>query len=607
MKKIGLGILIVGFVIAVAGVVIAQGPVNRQPAEVVLPGQEVEVPEQAIDSSPALVRVIAPTTSSWSKFGYGLMGCTVVHQLQDATALKCPAQIASLLNLREDRIFYITDLEADIQINADDVWAQGIDGTGVNVAVLDTGIDTNHPELSDSIVGCESFVEGTTCEDDHGHGTHVSGIITANGVDSMAKGVAPGAGIYMYKVCDASGSCYESDIMAAMEAAVLTDAKVMNISLGGGNFSGEDCDTDTLAAKTNWVVSNGITVAAAAGNDQFFVSSPACASGAIAVGAVDKNGLMAYFSNFGPSLDVVAPGVDIYSSIIDGYASWKGTSMSAPHVAGTVALVLDANPSLIVDEIKTALYETADPINPDSVCYGVVRQRGRVVWIGEVECTSDNSGAGIVDAYGAVNYYVPTPPVDNDGDGYTSDIDCNDNDSSINPGATEICNSVDDDCDGLIDEGFDVDGDGYTSCGGDCNDNDATINPGASETSCDGIDNDCDLLIDEDYASYICGVGACEASSVCESGVDSCTAGTPTEEVCGDGIDNDCNGETDEGCEPSAVCGDGYCAGAELGEDCKTCLQDCPSKTTKNFSWCCGDGICSGRGENADNCPVDCQ
>ena len=414
MKKIGVMFFVIAF-LAVTGIAIAQGP-------------------EGIVGDPAIKRVIADTTSPLRISTLKVMGCSVVHQLQDATALKCPAKIASLLNLREDRIFHIVDLEADVQIHADDVWAQGIDGTGVNVAVLDTGIDTDHPELSDSIVGCKTFVDGTTCEDDHGHGTHVAGIITANGVDANAKGVAPGAGIYMYKVCDAGGSCYESDMMAAMEAAVLTDAKAMSISIGGGNFAGENCDSDPLAAKVNWVASQGITVAVASGNDQYYVSSPACASGAIAVGAVDKNGLMASWSNFGPSLDIVAPGVDIYSSIIDGYASWSGTSMSTPHVSGTVALVLDANPGLTVDEIKTALYETADPINPDSVCYGVVRQRGAAVWIGEVECTSDNYGAGIVDAYGTVNYYVPTVVC-------SSGTECDDTnecttDVCINPGTT---------------------------------------------------------------------------------------------------------------------------------------------------------------------------
>jgi subtilisin family serine protease len=348
-------------------------------------------------------RLIVDTTSPIDRLIFRIKGCAIVHELDDATALKCPVGVM-VPNAREDRIFQISDLEADRQIGSDDVWSMGIDGSGVTVAVLDTGIDTDHPELTDSIVGCETFVEGTTtCEDDHGHGTHVSGIITANGVNADAKGVAPGAGIYMYKVCDAHGSCYESDMMAAMDAAVNTDAKVMSISIGGGNFAGENCDGDPLADKVNWVVSHGIAVAVASGNNQYYVSSPACASGAIAVGAVDKTGLMASFSNFGPALDIVAPGVSIYSSIINGYASWSGTSMSTPHVSGTVALMLDANPGLDVDQIKSALYDTANPINPDSVCYGVVRQKGRAVWVGVVECTSDHYGAGIVDAYGAVN------------------------------------------------------------------------------------------------------------------------------------------------------------------------------------------------------------
>ncbi len=599
MKKIGLGILVVAVILVTAGVVMAQGPVNKQLAEVTPSGQEIEVPQQATDSFPVLERVITSTTSSWGKFAYRLMGCTVVHELQDATALKCPAKIVSLLNLREDRIFYITDLEADEQINADDVWAQGIDGTGVNVAVLDTGIDTDHPELSDSIVGCETFVAGTTCEDDHGHGTHVSGIITANGVDSIAKGVAPGAGIYMYKVCDASGSCYESDMMAAMEAAVLTDAKVMSISIGGGNFSGENCDSDPLAAKVNWVASQGITVAVASGNDQYYVSSPACASGAVAVGAVDKNGLMAYLSNFGPALDIVAPGVDIYSSIIDGYASWSGTSMSAPHVAGTAALVLDANPSLIVNEVKTALYETADPINPDSVCYGVTRQRGAAVWIGEVECTSDNYGAGIVDAYGAVNYMHPEPEC-------TMDEDCVD---ELYCNGAETCMS------GFCQSGTPVDCSGL---GDQCNDGvcDEELDACTTQAKIDGTSCEDGLFCTEnDY----CSAGTCLSDTTktcdddegcttdsCNEDMDTCNNTWPTcDLLSSDGCCGpECTSETDADCVAGEVCGDEYCDGRALGEDCRTCPADCPSGEK---GVCCGDGKCDTRkGETSEMCPVDC-
>lgn len=445
-------------------------------------------------------RVIADTTSILDKVIFKMKGCSIVHELNDATALKCPEGIvAGLKNVREDRIFNIVDLEADQQINADDVWAEGIDGTGVNVAVLDTGIDMDHPELSDCYIGGYDYVsDDDTPEDWHGHGTHVSGIITADGVDANAKGVAPGAGIYMYKVCGTYG-CYESDMMEAMEAAVSTDAKVMSISIGGGNFLGENCDSDPLAAKVNWVVDHGITVAIASGNDRFFVSSPACASGAIAVGAVDKSGLMASFSNFGPALDIVAPGVSIYSSVIDGYGLMSGTSMSTPMVSGTVALMLEANPSLTVDQIKTALYETADTINPDSVCYGVVRQREPKYWIGVVPCTSDNYGAGIVDAYGAVNYVHPEPECTVDGD-CDDGLNCNGAETCVSgfcqPGTPVDCSSLSDQCnDGVCDEALEcitqVKTDG-TSCedGLFCTENDycsaGTCLSGTSKTCDDG-------------------------------------------------------------------------------------------------------------------------
>lgn len=399
-------------IFAVSGIAAAAG-MDKKPAEVMPSGKWVEMP-QAMASSPD--RVIAPTTSKIDKFIFRMKGCKIMHELNDATALKCPPGV-TIKGAKPDRIFQILDMEADVQINADDVWAQGIHGTGVNVAVLDTGIDMNHPELNDSYIDGYDYVDDDNIPEDwHGHGTHVSGIITADGDNPNATGVAPGAGIYMYKVCGTYG-CYNSDMMAAMEAAVAKKSedptlRVMSISIGGGNYAGENCDSDDLAAKVNWVVSQGITVVVASGNDRFYVSSPACASGAIAVGAVDKTGLMADFSNYGPALDIVAPGVSIYSSLINGYGSWGGTSMSTPHISGTVALMLEANPSLNVSEIKTALYETADPINSaESTCYGVVRQRGSNYWIGTVPCTSDHYGAGIVDAFAAVNYAPPSEPV----------------------------------------------------------------------------------------------------------------------------------------------------------------------------------------------------
>jgi subtilisin family serine protease len=312
-------------------------------------------------------RWIVPTTSLMDKLIFRLKGCTIIHDLNDATAIKCPRGV-QIENAFEDEVYTIMDIDADKQINADDVWALGYTGSGVVVAVLDTGIDTDHPELADSIAGGKGFGYATF-EDDNGHGTHVSGIITANGVDSKAKGVAPDAKVWMAKVCDASGSCYVSDIAAAIDYVVKgpdsipnngdEPAKIMSISLGGGGTSATNCDSDYLAIKVNWAVDNGVTVVAAAGNTAGRVSSPACASKAIAVGVVNKSDVRASWSGTGLALDIMAPGVSIYSSMTGGYASWSGTSMATPHVSATIALLRQVNSALTDSQIKDALYKTA--------------------------------------------------------------------------------------------------------------------------------------------------------------------------------------------------------------------------------------------------------
>ena len=601
MNKLKLGILLVISLLAISGIAMAQG-------------------EKADDK----VRVIAPTTSFVDKVVFRMKGCSIIHELNDATALKCPAGIAKKLDVREDRIFQIVDLEADQQIHADDVWAEDIDGTGINVAVLDTGIDMDHPELDDCYIDGYDYVDDDNIPEDwHGHGTHVSGIITADGVDSDAKGVAPGAGIYMYKVCGTYG-CYESDMMAAMDAAVLTDAKVMSISIGGGNFAGENCDSDPLAAKVNWVANQGITVVVASGNDRFFVSSPACASGAIAVGATDKTGLMASFSNFGPSLDIVAPGVSIYSSVIGGYADMTGTSMSTPHVSGTVALMLEANSTLTTDQIKTALYDTANDIAADSICYGVVRQRGINYWIGEVECTSDNYGAGIVNAYGAVNAVIPEEPVC--GDGIINQVieQCDESDL-----AEETCTDLEFDYGTLsctTECLYDTSACVYAVCGND-NAEPTELCDGTdlSGESCDtqgfdigvlGCNSDCLEFNTDGCYDYECGNGLIEGSEECDNtnlGNSDCeNFGFDGGDLnCyGPGTDNECTFDT-SGCttnEPDRFCGDGTCDGnfeGQLnGEDCRTCPSDCPSAAR---GVCCGDGKCDiKKGEDSTLCPIDC-
>jgi len=425
-------------------------------------------------------RVIARTNSLTDRILFRIQGCKIIRELGDATAMECPEAIAS--RFEEDEILYIMDLQADLQINADDVWALGYTGSGITVAVLDTGIDTDHPELVGSIVGGKGFGYATY-EDDHGHGTHVSGIITANGVDPKAKGVAPDVMIWMAKVCNAQGSCYTSDIAAAIEYVVYNNiAKIMSISLGDGGTSLANCDSDYLASKVNWAVSNGVTVAVAAGNTAGRVSSPGCASKAIAVGAVDKNDVRASWSGTGLALDIMAPGVSIYSSVIGGYASWSGTSMATPHISATIALLKQVNPALTDSQIKDALYKTAKDL-------------GTAGW-------DKYYGWGRVDALAAVNYVKPPEPECNIAADCDDGLYCNGVETCVagvcQAGALVDCSGLNDQCNnGVCDETL-------KQC---------VTQPKPNDTPCDD-------------GSY------CNVGETCQAGI--CTGGTARN--CNDGV-----------------------------------------------------------------------
>ncbi|MEH1852817.1 MAG: S8 family peptidase [Nostoc sp.] len=268
-------------------------------------------------------------------------------------------------------------------VKAPEVWAHGYTGKGVVVAVLDTGVDYNHEDLSNNIWTNSKEIPGNGIDDDgngyvddssgwnfsdnnnntldkNGHGTHVSGTIAGENNNYGVTGIAYDAKIMSVKVLNDSGSGSYSSIAKGIHYAVDNGANVINLSLGGGSSN------SSLESAIDYASSKGVIVVMAAGNDgdssPDYPASYASKSG-IAVGAVDSNNKIADFSNRSGTNEisyVTAPGVKVYSSVPNNqYATYSGTSMATPHVAGIVALMLSANPNLTDAQVRQIVTETA--------------------------------------------------------------------------------------------------------------------------------------------------------------------------------------------------------------------------------------------------------
>lgn len=328
-------------------------------------------------------------------------GCSEVRHARTLTALECPESEADSLGLQEDVRVFAVDSAANRQIGADVVQSSENRGAGTSVVVLDTGYNYKHPELKSSYRGGWNFVKGNNNPyDDNGHGSHVAGIITADGSDPRAKGVAPDAGIIAGKVLDASGSGYLSDIVAAIYWAVNGpdgvygtsddfNASAISLSLGTARTYAGFCDDayPDFRNAINYAVGHGVMVVVAAGNSASGVSSPGCVSNSTTVGAVDGYDRIASFSGRGSAVDLVAPGVNVYSAWRGTrYATASGTSMATPMVSGAVALIKSAHPAYTVDQVKAALFGTAMDLGTpgwDSVFgWGRVNATAAVAYVG---------------------------------------------------------------------------------------------------------------------------------------------------------------------------------------------------------------------------------
>jgi subtilisin family serine protease len=286
-------------------------------------------------------------------------------------------------------------------IHGDETHLAGLDGAGVDVAVLDTGIDTDHPDLADSMIGQACFASScpglpdNPAEDDNGHGTHVSGIVTANGIEAPV-GVAPEAGILAIKVLNADGEGGFSGVAAGLEHILLWDMRpelkdieFVNMSLGDGvGYAPGECRTDQILIsmaldQLRWLY--GTVPFAASGNNgsKSGISFPACDPAVVSVGATyDANvgpqawgrcwdsttaaDQVACFSQAPDDLDVLAPGsVTTSAGMGGGNASKSGTSMASPHAVAVAALLKQARPEITHDELEQVLEDTGVPVTDD--------------------------------------------------------------------------------------------------------------------------------------------------------------------------------------------------------------------------------------------------
>lgn len=252
-----------------------------------------------------------------------------------------------------------------LRIDADDVQMSGNKGTGVKVAVVDSGVDYSHPDISGNYAGGYDFVNRDTDPmDDNGHGTHVAGTIAAvAGNDQGVVGVAPEVSIYALKVLGKDGRGSFSNVIEALQWCVDNDIKITNNSYGSAGDPGQtvrDAFDNAYSAGILHVASAGNSGNAAGTGDS--VGYPAKYDSVIAVAATDIGDNRASFSSTGPKVEMAAPGVSIYSTIPGNqYAYYSGTSMASPHVAGVAALVYRSGLTAPVT-IRAKLQNTADDL-----------------------------------------------------------------------------------------------------------------------------------------------------------------------------------------------------------------------------------------------------
>jgi hypothetical protein len=489
------------------------------------------------------------------------------------------------------------------------------------IAIIDSGIDLTHPDLNVAYgVDCRRLNKKTKdCyiggNDDNGHGSHCAGIAAALDNGDGVVGVAPGARLFAVKVLSATGSGTLSGVIQGMDwvarNAAARGIDIANLSLGGvgsddtdGNPNGCQVTQDAEHLAICGMIAAGVTVVVAAGNelDDAANHTPAAFDEVITVSSLaDFDGMpggfgsgsyswsdcsesvddsFTCFSNYGHDVDIMAPGVGIYSTYMNGgYTTMSGTSMAAPHVAGAAALIVAASTAkLSPAEVRAALLADADP-------YPCASQDGI--------CQDDPDGV----QEPLLMVSLPAPPC-------SSDAECDD---GVFCNGQETCTS------GACLPGVAPCDDGIDCTLDSCSEATADCQNSADDGLCNDF-NACstDVCLPDFGCDFSPNANACDDGNACTAG-DACgnlmcqpgadvTACIDADGCCPAG----CDFSTDNDCAPANFCGDAICAGEAEGESCNTCAADCACIGRNCKNGCCGNGSCE-KSETASSCPVDCQ
>ncbi|TCN24812.1 S8 family peptidase [Mesobacillus foraminis] len=273
----------------------------------------------------------------------------------------------------EEQLEMVNEIPKGVEIiQAPEIWSE-TKGQGITIAILDTGCDTDHPDLKDRIIGGRNFTQddggkSEIYEDYNGHGTHVAGTIAASLNNTGVAGVAPEANLLILKVLGKNGSGQYDWIIKAIDYAISQKVDIISMSLGGPE------DVKELHDIIKKAVNQNILVVCAAGNEGDGEDStdelgyPGCYNEVISVGAIDLERQSSEFTNSNNQVDLVAPGEKITSTYLNGtYASLSGTSMATPHVSGALALLKvlsnsDFERDLTVPELYAQLVKRTVPL-----------------------------------------------------------------------------------------------------------------------------------------------------------------------------------------------------------------------------------------------------